>query len=112
MPYAPPRHNAHKVKQNRLISQKEYNATRRTGQEFYNSIQWRRLRNWYIRQHPLCAACKKDGLIVNAKIVDHVIPVKDGGDKLNETNLQSLCTFHHNQKTAREESGDRGGVKC
>ena len=33
-------------------------------------------------------------------VIDHIIEIKDGGDRLNQDNLQTLCLPHHNQKTA------------
>ena len=36
--------------------------------------------------------------------MDHVIPEKDGGSRFDEGNLQSLCRFHHSEKTRRENS--------
>lgn len=46
------------------------------------------------------------GRIVPATVVDHIIPHK--GDQTlmwDESNFQSLCSKHHNIKTAREDSG-------
>ena len=37
-----------------------------------------------------------------ANVVDHIKPITEGGAELNVNNLQSLCTMHHNQKSARE----------
>ena len=105
MPTSPPRHGQKRVEVNRKANQKEYNKTRRTGGEFYNSGRWRKLRNRFIRENPICVECKNCGQIVEAQVVDHIQPIKDGGAKLQMENLQSLCNFHHNQKTAREKKG-------
>jgi 5-methylcytosine-specific restriction enzyme A len=43
-----------------------------------------------------------------ARVVDHVKAIKDGGARLDWSNLQSLCTACHNRKTAedaRKQSG-------
>ena len=32
-------------------------------------------------------------------IIDHIEEIKDGGDRLNQDNLMTLCLPHHNQKT-------------
>ena len=48
-----------------------------------------------------------------ARVVDHVVPVKDGGARYLANNLQALCVSCHNRKTARESAGRRvppGGV--
>jgi hypothetical protein len=47
----------------------------------------------YLCQWPVCGA--------KANAVDHVIPASQGGGD-DMDNLQSLCTPHHNAKTARE----------
>ena len=86
----------------RLNTNKEYNRTKRTGQEFYDSRAWRRLRAWYIKQNPICVNCKGDGIAKVADVVDHITPIKDGGEPLDPVNLQSLCNMHHNQKSATE----------
>jgi len=104
VPTSPPRHGQKRVELNRKANTKEYNKTRRTGGEFYNSGLWRKLRNRYMRENPLCIECKKTGgLVVAANVVDHIIPIKAGGDSLAIDNLQSLCHRHHNQKTWREQ---------
>lgn len=72
--------------------------------EFYNSRAWRKARKLYLQKNPLCVECEKDGMIVPATVVDHIVPINQGGDKLNESNFQSLCQHHHNSKSAREAS--------
>jgi len=104
MPIAPPRHNARRVAHNRKLKNREYNRVRRTGQEFYNSQQWRKLRAFYIREHPLCEICKAEGRTTAAEVVDHITEIKKGGAALDMRNLQSLCHLHHNQKTAAEQT--------
>ena len=42
------------------------------------------------------------------RIVDHIIPLKSGGED-NESNYQSLCGACHNYKTAHD--GSRGSGK-
>lgn len=102
MPHSPPRHNQNKVDANRLARQKDYNHNRRKNQAFYNSGNWRNLRNWFIKANPLCVECKAAGWVKAGDVVDHVIPIADGGEELSSDNLQTLCNMHHNQKTARE----------
>ena len=49
--------------------------------------------------------CKEEGRAKVADVVDHITPIKEGGEPLDPANLQSLCSMHHNQKSARE-NGD------
>lgn len=72
---------------------------------FYQSKPWRSVRAMFLRGHPLCCACGSKGLLVAARVVDHVRPIKDGGARFDVSNLQSLCVSCHNRKTARESAG-------
>ncbi len=74
--------------------------------KWYNSTAWRKLRRSYIERYPLCADCLKRGKITPAKVVDHIVPVLQGGDKFSEDNLQSLCQSCHERKSMAE--GSRG----
>ena len=69
---------------------------------FYVSVAWRRYRNWFITNNPLCKKCESHGLTVLADVVDHRLPLKDGGEPFDEDNTQSLCHSCHNRKTAEE----------
>jgi 5-methylcytosine-specific restriction protein A len=102
MPWSPPRHGQARVKREAVASQKEYNRTKRTGQGFYNSAAWRKLRQWHRLNNPICVECKKAGRLVPAEVVDHIIAIKNGGAGLDPANLQSLCNAHHNRKTASD----------
>ena len=65
---------------------------------------WKRIRDRYIRAHPLCEECKKQGRLTPAEEVHHVLPLSHGG-KNAEENLMSLCHSCHSRITA--EMGDR-----
>ena len=61
--------------------------------ERYNST-WRKIRNRYIKQHPLCEQCLTDGRCVPAVLVHHRVPLGSGGtNEIN--NLLSLCYSCH-----------------
>ncbi len=60
-----------------------------------------------LRESPLCLTCKAHGRLVLAAVVDHVVPLKDGGARFDRANLQPLCVGCHNRKTARETAGRR-----
>lgn len=65
---------------------------------FYNSKAWRRLAAIQIKREPLCAECLKVGRITPAQIADHIYPIREGGQKYDLDNLQSLCRACHNRK--------------
>jgi 5-methylcytosine-specific restriction protein A len=52
-----------------------------------------------LAEEPLCRECAKENQVTAATDVDHI----DGNvTNTNRENLQPLCSFHHKQKTARE----------
>jgi 5-methylcytosine-specific restriction endonuclease McrA len=42
-------------------------------------------------------------------VVDHILAMKDGGEALNDNNLQSLCNSCHQRKRGQEAHHIRGG---
>jgi len=73
-----------------------------TQSTFYNSRRWRSVRKNYIGGCPLCEICKKKGRVVEGNVVDHIIPISQGGDEWNTNNFQTLCTSCHNSKSSKE----------
>lgn len=73
--------------------------------EFYNSWPWRKAAKRYKDKNPICVECEREGIVTPVKVVDHIIPINKGGDKLNESNFQSLCEVCHNKKSAKEKGG-------
>ena len=61
---------------------------------------WTQLRNAYLMAHPICQLC---GQAV-AREVDHIVPIRRGGARLDARNLQSACLSCHRSKTARERT--------
>jgi 5-methylcytosine-specific restriction enzyme A len=64
---------------------------------------WRRARAAFLALHPLCAACRAQGRVVAATVVDHRIPHR-GDMKLfwDESNWAPACKPCRDSKTARE----------
>jgi 5-methylcytosine-specific restriction protein A len=83
----------------------------------YNRRAWRRLSDDFRLRFPFCgqrsdgafcrehSVCARSGLRTLAEVVDHIVPLTEGGDLLDETNLQSLCLRCHRMKTVLE-TGD------
>ena len=72
---------------------------------YYNSIQWTNLRRSYIKEHPLCDECLKQGIVKAAEHVHHIIPFMRGSTDeerwtllTDVNNLQSLCIDCHHAK--------------
>ncbi|AUS97361.1 HNH endonuclease [Clostridium thermosuccinogenes] len=62
---------------------------------------WKRIRDRYISEHPLCQECQKYGRLTPAEEVHHIIPLSKGGTNA-DSNLMSLCKQCHSSITARE----------
>ena len=69
---------------------------------FYSGKRWRAHRLYYIQRHPLCKECKDNGVVKGGEVVDHIQPIRQGGDPYNELNLQTLCKVHHDKKSRQE----------
>ena len=69
---------------------------------FYNSTAWRKVRLQYKKKNPLCENCERHDILKEGRDVDHIIPMKQGGDKLSYSNLQTLCRSCHNRKSAKD----------
>lgn len=65
---------------------------------------WQRARAQWLAVHPLCVACRQQGLTTAAEVVDHVVPHR-GSERLfwDTGNWQSLCKPCHDEKTRRGE---------
>lgn len=65
---------------------------------------WKRIRDRYVKQHPLCEQCLKEGRLMPVDEVHHLLPVSQGG-KSTSDNLMALCHSCHNK--IHLELGDR-----
>lgn len=83
---------------------------------------WRKFSEDHRDRMPLCGesenkpreseyGCLSKGLVRPATEVDHIIPLSEGGARLDPQNTQSLCSRCHLNKTARERyrAAFRGG---
>ena len=96
----------HKKASNRIYNLYQRDTLSRT---FYKTKEWVELRKIKLRQSPFCEECKKNGTIVVGKIVDHIVPIKQGGAPYDINNLQTLCWSCHSRKSIEE--GSRFGVQ-
>lgn len=67
---------------------------------------WKRIRDSYAAQHPLCEQCLAAGVAVPVEEVHHKVPLSEGGTH-DRGNLISLCKSCHSRIHA--ERGDRWG---
>ena len=85
----------HERERQRRVDAKRPSAARRG----YDA-EWRETREAYLAEHPFCVVCGRP-----AEVVDHIIPIADGGARLDWSNLQALCATHHSRKTAKQDGG-------
>ena len=78
------------------LQQRNYDRFKRKykHRERYDS-RWDKVRNIYIKEHPLCEECLKNEIITNARIVHHKVPIEDGGAIYDYENLMSVCDSCH-----------------
>lgn len=65
---------------------------------------WKRIRDSYVRQHPMCELCLKEGRYVPTEEVHHIKPLAEGGTH-DRDNLIALCKSCHARIHAQR--GDR-----
>ena len=79
-------------------------------EKFYSRTAWRRLRITKLKHTPLCEHCEAQGMLTQAQEVDHIVPIKQGGNPYDMLNLQSLCVRCHSIKTRVDNGGQVKGV--
>ena len=70
--------------------------------EVHNTRRWQGIRKAYLAKNPLCERCKLKNKIKSGEVVDHIIPIQDGGEAWDWSNLQTLCKRCHAIKTNQE----------
>ena len=100
MPYKP---TSKQPIESKKIADREYNHRRPLRHKIYNTSRWQKLREYKKRRNPLCEECLRQGRITPMALVDHIIPIEDGGAVFDLSNLQSLCSACHNKKHSKGE---------
>lgn len=98
---------------------KQYEQARGTAQQRGYDAIWARASKAFRAAHPICgerhdgtldkihSRCAAEGITTAAQCVDHILPMSQGGAKLDPTNLMSAC---HRCNVARRnvDHGRRG----
>lgn len=66
----------------------------RSDERGYDSA-WQRARARYLKRHPLCERCAEKDKAVMASMVHHIIPISEGGARLDPRNFKALCRDCH-----------------
>lgn len=72
---------------------------------FYDSVQWKRVRDAKMRRDPLCQYCLYTGRVTEGREVDHYTPLERGGHATHSDNLVTACHSCHSRKTRSDEHG-------
>lgn len=95
--------NDHQYLLNRHLNKKEASKER----SIYNNQSWRNYSKRFRAERIICVnfrECK--GL---AELVDHIVPIEEGGDMWLEFNHQPMCHACHNRKRQAEAMNARRG---
>lgn len=87
-------HKAKKEESVRLYDKRRGSPSKRG----YN-YSWVNFRKHYLREHPLCVVCEREGRITPASEIHHIKRLRDGGDKFTDDNLMPLCHSCHSRIT-------------
>lgn len=72
---------------------------------YYGNIRYKKLRDWYMENHPLCADCLFEGRSVPATQLHHIIPYSRG--KTEEERMELLMDWEHNFVALCDECHDK-----
>lgn len=86
----------------------EHTPMRELRRKAYNSTQWRKLRDVYIKQNPLCQECLNKGKVTPAEDIHHINSPFRGGEInwhlfLDYDNLEGLCKQCHSEHHNKEQ---------
>jgi 5-methylcytosine-specific restriction protein A len=68
---------------------------------------WQQVRAAYLAKYPLCGRCQSRSVVRAADMVHHIVAIRDGGARLDNDNLLSLCWHCHGKVGGRGESVDQ-----
>ena len=104
-----------KIERKKISSERKETDMRKLRQTAYQNKTWRKLRDTYMHQHPICSDCLAKGKVTPATSVHHIkSPFKNGEINytllLDPDNLMSLCHQCHGERHA-EEQGHKSNEK-
>ncbi len=110
MPYKPGSQRNHERqlqydREQRLRYNREYDKNRPEQHKIYSTSRWQKLREYKKHRNPLCEECLRNNEITPMALVDHIIPIAEGGAPYDVANLQSLCASCHQKKHAEGRGG-------
>ena len=93
--------------QHKKEANRAYNQTRDpVTMQWASSKRYKSKRAYFLRRHPLCVECEREGRIRPGTQLDHIVAHKgDYSLFWDESNWQMLCHRCHSRKTAKEDGG-------
>ncbi len=82
-----------------------YDAQRQLAAARGYDRQWRNVRAGLLPTEPLCRRCYSMGIIKVSEVMDHIVPLRAGGERLLPSNLQGLCRKCNSIKAHDEKNG-------
>jgi hypothetical protein len=87
-----------KNKTNNLPPRRKFKGFSTEFKRIYDSARWKHLRNVKFNRNPVCEKCKK----VKGHTVDHIKPLRMGGEPWDILNLMTLCWKCNVVKTGKD----------
>ena len=97
-----------KIEKKKTSSQRNETDMRELRQKAYQNTAWRKMRDTYLHEHPLCEDCLAKGKVTAATDVHHIrSPFRKGEVNwmmlLDYNNLAALCKECHGNRHAAEQ---------
>ena len=73
--------------------------------KLYATARWKRLRDRFLSEHPLCARCLLQEIVEPATVVHHKTPHKGDLVLFWGGPFEALCAPHHNSQGQLEDHG-------
>ncbi len=103
----PPYCDEHRPAKTKHQPSKKSAEDTRIRNKFYHSKKWRSFRKSILAKEPLCRECSDRQFFFPATVVDHILPISEGGEPFDPKNMQPLCVSCHNRKSLRERKNKK-----
>jgi len=92
-----PKHQTPDPRRKKFKMPHSFNNRKTEQDKRYWTYKWKKARAAFIRHNPTCKICNEF-----AEVVDHILPVRHGGEFWDIQNWQALCRRCHDSKSGRE----------
>lgn len=97
-----------KLEKKKISSQRKETDMRKLRQQAYQNSTWRKERDLYLKEHPICEECLKKGKVTPAQDIHHIKSPFKGGEVnytllLDWNNLMALCKDCHGNIHAAQQ---------